>query len=86
MSKKQQYRTQLRALKDWDAFLLQESGLPGPRGKIELGQAVADEGSLELFQRLLTFTAEKAPVNTPEEFLAFFGILGLGRLLAEGHM
>ncbi len=86
MNKIQQYRAQLRALKDWDAFLLQESGLPGPRGNIELGQAVADEGSLVLFQRLLTFTAEKALVNTPEEFLAFCGILGLGRLLAEGHM
>jgi len=86
MSKIQEYRTQLRTIKDWDAFLLQESGLPGPRGNIELGQAVADEGNLALFQRLLTFTAEKAPVNTPEEFLAFCGILGLGRLLAEGHM
>lgn len=85
MSKTQEYRTRLRALKDWDAFLLQESGLPGPRGNIELGQAVADEGDLALFQRLLTFTADRAPVNTPEEFLAFCGILGLGRLLAEGH-
>lgn len=85
MSKTQEYRTQLRAFKDWDAFLLQESGLPGPRGNIELGQAVADEGDLELFQRLLTFSAEKAPVNTPEEFLAFCGILGLGRLVSEGH-
>ncbi|MBN1371100.1 MAG: HEAT repeat domain-containing protein [Anaerolineaceae bacterium] len=86
MSKAQAYRAQLNALKDWDTFLLQESGLPGPRGNIELGQAVADEGNLEIFQHLLTFTAEEAPVNTPEEFLAFCGILGLGRLLAEGHM
>ena len=86
MSKAQAYRSQLSTLKDWDAFLLRESGLPGPRGNIELGQAVADEGDLQLFQRLLTFTAEKAPVNTPEEFLAFCGILGLGRLVAEGHM
>ena len=86
MSKTQEYRAQLRALKDWDAFLLQASGLPGPRGNIELGQAVADEGDLALFQRLLTFTADRAPVNTPEEFLAFCGTLGLGRLLAEGHM
>src|SRR5690606_5085541 len=86
MSKAQAYRSQLSTLKDWDAFLLRESGLPGPRGNIELGQAVADEGDLQLFQRLLTFTADRAPVNTPEEFLAFCGILGLGRLVAEGHM
>jgi len=86
MSKQQEYRELLRSLQDWDAYLLRESGLPGPRGNIELGQAVADEGNLALFQRLLTYSAERAPVNTPEEFLAFCGILGLGRLVAEGHM
>jgi hypothetical protein len=74
----------LRALDDWDSYLLSESGLPGPRGNIELAQAVADEGNLELFRRYEAYTAEVAPVNSPDEFLAFCGVVGLGRLLAEG--
>lgn len=79
------YRTKLRALDNWDAYLLKESGLPGPRGNIELAQAVADEGNLQLFQRYLAYSADQAPVNSPYEFLAFCGALGLGRLLAEGN-
>jgi len=44
MSKVEEYREALRELGDWDPFLLRESGLPGPRGNIELGRAVAEEG------------------------------------------
>ena len=69
---------------DWEPYLLQESGLPGPRGNLELAQVVADEGDRALFERFLAYTPEKAPVNTPQEFLAFCGVVGLGRLLAEG--
>lgn len=78
------YRGTLRALENWDSFLLQESGLPGPRGNIELAQVVADEGDLELFQRYIGYTAERAPVNSPYEFLAFCGTVGLGRVIAQG--
>jgi len=84
MPKADDYRHHLRSLRNWDAFLLKESGLPGPRGNIELAQVVADEGTPELFRRYLTYTAEKAPTNSPYEFLAFCGVVGLGRLLAEG--
>ena len=86
MPKPDQYRVTLRSLADWDAYLLAESGLPGPRGNIELGQAVADEGNLALFQRYTAYSADLAPVNSPYEFLAFCGVLGLGRLLAEGRV
>lgn len=85
MTKADEYRTQLRGLDNWDSYLLRESGLPGPRGNIELAQVVADEGDLQLFQRYITYTANKAPTNSPYEFLAFCGIVGLGRLLAEGN-
>jgi hypothetical protein len=84
MSKVEEYRQALRELDDWDPFLLRESGLPGPRGNIELGRAVAEEGDEGLFQRYLSFDAELAPVNSPQEFLAFCGVLGLGRLISEG--
>jgi hypothetical protein len=86
MSKVEGYREALRELGDWETFLLRESGLPGPRGNIELGRAVAEEGDEELFRRYLDYDEATAPTNSPQEFLAFCGVLGLGRLLAEGEM
>lgn len=84
MSKADEYRSQLRTLDKWDEYLLKNSGLPGPRGNLELAQVVADEGDLPLFRRYIAYTAEIAPVNSPYEFLAFCGVVGLGRFLAEG--
>jgi len=85
VSKTDEYRARLRTLAKWDSYLLEKSGLPGPRGNLELAQVVADEGDLKLFQRYAAYTAEQAPVNSPHEFLAFCGVVGLGRLLAEGN-
>ena len=85
MTKADHYRTTLRSLDHWDAFLLKESGLPGPRGNLELAQVVADEGDAELFDRYLCYDAAQAPTNSPYEFLAFCGVVGLGRLLAAGQ-
>jgi hypothetical protein len=72
-----EYRAELRRLRkpDWPTYLQQHSGLPGPRGNIELAQAVAEEAdsaSLEAF------------IATDDEYLVFCGVVGLGRLLAEG--
>jgi hypothetical protein len=77
VSRTSEYRTRLRALAaaDWDAFLLGESGLPGPRANLELVQAVADEGRLEQFRRW---------IRCDEEYLAMCGAVGLGRVLADG--
>lgn len=71
------YRAELNtlAITEWPDYLLARSGLPGPRANIELARAVADEGDREIFDRLLA---------TGEEYLVFCGVLGLGRLLAEG--
>jgi hypothetical protein len=84
MTKSDEYRAALGRLENWDDYLLKHSGLPGPRGNIELGQVVADEGDRELFERYLAYTADRARTNSPYEFLAFCGVVGLGRLLAEG--
>ena len=84
MNKAETYRQTLVTLKDWEPYLLQESGLPGPRGNLELAQVVADEGDRRLFEHFLTYTPQVAPTNDPHEFLAFCGVVGLGRLLAEG--
>ena len=83
MSKVEDYRHKLRQTGSWDPFLLQESGLPGPRGNLELARAVAEEGEEALFHRYRALDAAQAPTNDPREFLAFCGVLGLGRLLAE---
>jgi len=84
MTKADGYRAKLRTLGHWDSYLLEESGLPGPRGNLELAQVVADEGTRPLFQRYIAYTVDRAPMNSPYEFLAFCGLVGLGRLLAEG--
>ena len=84
MSKTDSYREILHSTEDWDAYLRQESGLPGPRGNIELAQAAAAEGQESQFQHWLALDADQAPTNSPAEFLPFCGVLGLGRLTAEG--
>jgi hypothetical protein len=85
MNKSDHYRQILKTFPDWEPYLLQESGLPGPRGNLELAQVVADEGDRDLFEYFRTFTPDVAPVNSSQEFLAFCGVLGLGKLLAEGE-
>jgi hypothetical protein len=82
MTRRAEYGDALRKLADWEPFLLANSGLPGPRGNLELAQAVADKGTEEQFRRWIALGPERAPVNSPEEFLAFCGILGMGALLA----
>jgi hypothetical protein len=80
MSKIDDYRQTLKKLNDWIPLLLKESGLPGPRGNLELAYAVAGEGSKRQFEKLLSFQAEE---NTPEVFLVFCGVVGLGKLAAS---
>jgi hypothetical protein len=80
MTKTEDYRHTLRALDDWVPFLKKNSGLPGPRGNLELAYAVAEEGDETKFNHFLTFHAEE---NTPEVFVVFCGVVGLGKLAAK---
>jgi hypothetical protein len=77
MGRRDQYQAQLRTMDTarWPEYLRKHSGLPGPRGNIELAQAVADEGDEDSFDRFIA---------TDEEYLVFCGVVGLGRLLAGG--
>lgn len=84
MSKKQYYIEALHNTKDWKSYLLTNSNLPGPRGNLELMQAFVEVGNERDFIPLLDYTPDKAPVNTPEEFLSFCGTVGLGKLISEG--
>ncbi|WP_431975235.1 hypothetical protein [Micromonospora haikouensis] len=78
MGRRDQYRAELRGFDParWPDFLREHSGLPGPRANIALAEAVADEGELTSFDRL---------ISTDDEYLVFCGVLGLGRLLATAR-
>lgn len=77
MSRVGEYRAALRRrpTTQWPAYLRDHSGLPGPRGNIELAQAFAEETDAALVDDLIA---------TDDEFLTVCGVVGLGRLLAEG--
>src|SRR5512147_1731844 len=77
MTKIDDYRQTLEQLDDWIPFLKKESGLPGPRGNLELAHTVAQIGTKKQFEQLLSFEAKE---NTPEVFLVFCGVMGMGRL------
>lgn len=86
MKKVQAYIEKLKSMDDWDDYLMQESGLPGPRGNLELIQAAAEMGDEDRFLHLIKFTPDIAPVNSQQEFLAACGTVGLGRLVTEGKV
>lgn len=83
--KVEEYRDQLRSRpRPWDAFLLEESRLPGPRANLELVHAAAEEGDRDQFLAMLEHSPEQAPTGSREEFLPVCGAVGLGRCIAEG--
>jgi hypothetical protein len=82
MSKTDDYRVKLKELRNWKSFLLKNSGLPGPRGNLELAKVVAEEGTKVQFEEFLSLQADE---NTPEVFVVFCGIVGLGKLAAQGE-
>lgn len=77
MSRIDDYRAELRALptSHWAVYLTVHSGLPGPRGNIELAKALAEEADPATLDALIT---------TDDEYLVFCGVVGLGRQLAAG--
>jgi hypothetical protein len=71
--------------RQWQKFLKEHSNLPGAKVNVELAKAFANIGTLMDFKPLVRLGPEEAPENTPEEFLTFCGVLGLGQYLAEYH-
>jgi hypothetical protein len=84
MGKVDEYRQALRELGEWEPFLLEHSGLPGPRGNLELASAAAEEASEATLRHWASFGPQEAPFGSVEEFLPVCGVVGLGRLLAAG--
>ncbi len=85
MSKVNEYRQKLKALKNWIPYLKKNSGLPGPHGNLELAYAVSQEITKTRIEEFLSIPAAKAGENTPEVFILFCGLLGLGKLVAKGE-
>jgi hypothetical protein len=81
MTKVDEYKRALERVPDRESYLLAHSGLPGPRGNIELARAAADVCSAPELRRWARLGFDQAPTGTAEEFLAFCGVLGLGRAL-----
>ncbi len=69
-AKAEQYRAELRKRRDWDAYLKANSGLPGPRGNLELLAVAGDEAKEEQLWRWS---------RSDDEYLAAVGAAGLGR-------
>jgi hypothetical protein len=85
-SKVAYYVEKLKSLDDWDSFLLKESGLPGPRGNLELSQAFADIAVEALIKKYISIKPNDAPENSPQVFLTFCGVVGLGTLVNRGKI
>jgi hypothetical protein len=83
MSKIAEYREALNASHDWLPYLLANSGLPGPRGNLELAQAVAELATRPQLDALLKLDQSHPPENTPETFVVFCAIKGLGKFASE---
>ena len=76
------YAEEFRTAADQVAYLREHSGLPGPRGNLELIQAAVDVGDETRFRRWIVLGSGTEPTD---EFLAACGVVGLGRLAAEGR-
>ena len=82
MSRRDEYLSELRETPGKVAFLRAHSGLPGPRANLELVQAAADAGEENAFREWIELGSGDDPTD---EFLAVCGVVGLGRLVAEGR-
>jgi hypothetical protein len=80
------YQEKLQSLDDWEPYLLKNSGLPGPRGNLELAQAAAELADQARIDHLLSVPPEKAPENSANVFLVFCGITALGKMAARGGL
>ena len=86
MTSPAEWRSRFRDATDREAFLRAASGLPGPRGNLELLQVAADDAAESDLRRWAAIGPAEAPTNTPGEFLVACGVVGLGRLVAQGRL
>lgn len=83
MSRIDEYRAALARLSDPERFALAQSGLPGPRGNLELIAALAETSDEPTLRRWAALSPAESPGDQPPVVLAAAGIVGLGRFLAD---
>lgn len=76
MSKIDTYRAVLAGLDEWMPYLNANSGLPGPRGNLELVAACAEEATADRARGL---------IDSGDEFATVCGLVALGRHLGGGE-
>ncbi len=84
MSRRDEEAAAFAATADRESYLRAHSGLPGPRGNLELIDVASRASSRSDLERWAALGPDVAPENTPDVFLACVGIVGLGRLVAAG--
>jgi hypothetical protein len=70
-----------RGVSAWDAYLRQNSRLPGPRSNLELLDAAVDEGDDARFRHWRG--TDRGTEDNGDEFLVCCGVVGLGRIVAD---
>jgi hypothetical protein len=70
-----EHRAALAELSDWMPYLDARSGLPGPRGNLELVAACGEDADIGRAEELLA---------TGDEFATVCGLVALGRLFGHG--
>jgi hypothetical protein len=84
MSRRELEQTAFLATADREGYLLAHSGLPGPRGNLELIDVASAASEPVDLERWAALDPVAAPENTPAAFLVCVGVVGLGRLVAAG--
>jgi hypothetical protein len=79
----EQHITALNSSADWIAYLRSNSGLPGPRGNLELAQAVSFSATREQLDTLLAIDKTHPQENTPDTFVVFCGVRGQGKFARQ---
>jgi hypothetical protein len=72
VGKIEEHRAALKGLADWLPYLNDHSGLPGPRGNLELVAACGEEADVPRAEQLIA---------TGDEFATVCGVVALGRYL-----
>lgn len=67
-----------------ERFIVENSGLPGPRANLELAFALSEiYEDVDVLTKWIGIDAHQAGVNDPRSFLPFCAAVGLGRIYAK---
>ena len=83
MSRRADYRARLLAGETAEAIAATDSGLPGPRGNLELIAGIADVADADALLTWAALGPDQVGGDEPATVLVVSGVVGIGRLLAD---